>query len=507
MVREADSALLGNATYSQFCATILYDRIGRRRSDPDDADGRDDPDDSAGGWRAWDQRMHAAVFEVVVPDGGTTVRELAAHCLRRARETGAAQPDPASVREASQASPVSSASDALTGEPNAAAVARLFAEDHVSRVWLCDAATDQRLPDLLPVSESALADGDLVVLMIEHQPPGMYMLAPARNAEELLRWLPLREEVPGPSPMRGVLLYTEADIELAAYVRTHFHDLNALSGPDTLVFALERRAGRTAARRYWRRHLEPEVYRVMTAVRWLRWVPYDPHSAYEVAARLGIEPESLPCLAFLQGPDGPVHLREKVVFPVEHTSTAYFRALFGGIRRVLDPTKGNRLMGGTATEATTFAALRNAEADIKEALRPLVPAKPELSLSSSHVTIQEARVSMSENFTFNGQTTFINRPQDAVIRDFQNTYPAAAGTHDLARLLHLTLTSRDIPDQEREAVAAEIHRLADLVDEAEPDVPAALTRIDRLRAMLTSAADIAQPALTILASLSAILGA
>ncbi|MFF7098484.1 hypothetical protein ACFY9A_39915 [Streptomyces rubradiris] len=465
-----------------------------------------EPDDSGDRWRQLDQELHGAVFEVVVPDGGTMVRELAAHCLHRAREIGAAKPDPASVRKASSESPVSSPSDALAGELSATGAVRLAAVDYVSSVWLCDAATDQRLPDLLPISESELVDGDLVILVIEHQPPGRYMPFPAHNAGDLLRWLPLREKVPGPSPMRGVLLYTQADIELAAYVRTHFDDLNALSGPDTLVFAVERRVGRADARRYWRRRLEPEVYRVMTAVRWLRWVPHDPHSAYEVAARLGIGPESMPCLAFLHWPDGPVHLREKVVFPIEHTSTGYFRALFGGIRRVLDPTKGNRLMGGTATEARTFAALRNAEGDIKDALRLLVPAKPELSVNNSHVIIQEARVSMSENFNFNGETTFINRPQDTVIRDFQNTYSAASGTNNLARLLQLTLTSRNIPDEEREAVTVEIHRLADIVDAAEPDVPAALTRIDRLRAMLTPAADIAQPALAILASLSAILG-
>ncbi|MFF5447194.1 hypothetical protein [Streptomyces sp. NPDC012888] len=495
VVREEDRALMRNSTYSELCCSELHWAgvgVGDDR------------------WRALDRALHEGLFEVSVPDTGLTVGELKDLCLREARRIGAARPESPPVSESlPEIGPV--------GSPERIEAVRAALEDrlhrsHVSDVWLCDAATDQRLPDRQPLAESDLAEDDLVVLCIERLPAGAYLLASPRNAEELFAWLPLAADVPAPSGgprLWGVLLYTEADAELATYVRTHFGDLNALSGPDTRVFAVERVAGRADARRYWRQHLEPELYRVMAGVRWLRWVPHDPQGAYEVAARLGIGAERLPCLAFLHHSEEPVHQRdrEKVVFPVEHPSTEYLRTLFAGIRRVLDADAVGRPPGGPrAADAAAFAALRNAEADIKETLRPLVPAKPGLSVNHSNVVILEA--SVSENFHFEGEnTTFINRPQDTVVRDFQNKHTAAAATDDLARLLRLTLTSRDVPDEARQEASVEIHRLADLAEATEPDGPAVRTRIERLRALLGPATDIAQPALAILASLATVLGA
>ncbi|MGA4877077.1 hypothetical protein [Streptomyces lydicamycinicus] len=48
---------------------------------------------------------------------------------------------------------------------------------------------------------------------------------------------------------------------------------------------------------------------------------------------------------------------------------------------------------------------------------------------------------MTENFTFYGQTTFINRPVDTVIRDFQNTHGSVPHEEDLAALLRAVLAA------------------------------------------------------------------
>ncbi|RAG80542.1 hypothetical protein DN069_37600 [Streptacidiphilus pinicola] len=96
----------------------------------------------------------------------------------------------------------------------------------------------------------------------------------------------------------------------------------------------------------------------------------------------------------------------------------------------------------------------------------------------------------------------MNRPQDTVVRDFQNTYATAVGAPELRRLLELVLSSRDLSDQDREEAADAIHALARLGATPHPDLPAARPRLERLRALLSAGADIAKPALAILASLT-----
>ncbi|MER7407209.1 hypothetical protein ABT373_33245 [Streptomyces sp. NPDC000070] len=495
--------------------------------------------DGSAGTRRWselDRRVSERCFEISVPDTDLdtmTVGDLTTHCLAEARRVGAARPEPAPA-------------------PPSGPQEIFFDSDQVMDVWLSDPATDERLTEHLALRELGLTDGDLLVLSIEHPAQACYMMAAPPNPAELLRWLQLAENSTAPAGgprLWGVLLYTDADAELATYVRTHFDDLNALSGPATRVFVVERRASRPAAKKYWRRHMEPELYRVMSTMHWLQWTPYDPQGAYEIASLLGLGPELLPCLVFFHSPQGPLHEGEKIVFRIEHTSAAYFRALFGGIaqalrpvnasvrsaeaeqdRRVLErygPTseyysldvlKGtgkyapapdavrNLLAPHRAADAAAFAAVREAEKAIKSALRSAVPPAAGLTVHNSHVVVVSGAkgAEMSENFYFQGEnTTFINRPQDTVIRDFQNSYATAAHADELTRLLELVLSSRDLADPEREEAAGAVHDLARIGTQPEPDHAAARTRLERLRSMLSSSADIAQPALAILASLMA----
>ncbi|MGW1467084.1 hypothetical protein ACWCPT_22405 [Streptomyces sp. NPDC002308] len=63
------------------------------------------------------------------------------------------------------------------------------------------------------------------------------------------------------------------------------------------------------------------------------------------------------------------------------------------------------------------------------------------------------------------------------------------------------LESWDTPAPDQEEAAVAIHALARLG--AATDLPAVTTRVERLRTLLASSADIAQPAPAILASLGA----
>ncbi|MFE0444761.1 hypothetical protein [Streptomyces fungicidicus] len=525
-VREGDWA---DVTYGPYGAGHSYalDKLIRA--------GEFDAGAGTGRWGELDRRSSARRFEVVVPDDearNLTVDELLDRCLGEARRLGAARPRP----------------------PEAApGGVRLPGGSDVLGEWLADPTTDERLPGHLTVGGAGLTDGDLLVLCVEHLARADYSLAAPRNPAELLRWLQLTENATAPAGgprLWGVLLYTDADVELATYVRTHFDDLNVLSGPVTRVFVVERRVDRASARKYWRRHLEPELYRVMSVMRWLSWAPYDPQGAYEIASLLGLGPELLPCLVFFPSPQGRLHEGYKIVFRIEHTSAAYFRSLFGGINKALRPVAEavrtaeaeedrrrlaqygrtsdyysygaapfetreqapapdalrNLLAPGRAADASAFAAVRAAEQAIRTALRSAVPPPGGLAVHNSQVVVVSGNsgAEVTENFYFQGEnTTFINRPRDTVIRDFQNTYGTIRHADELTRLLELVLASEDMAAADRDAAAGEIHTLARICADPEPDLPAARTRVERLQALLASGADIAVPTSAILASLTA----
>ncbi|MGW8952729.1 hypothetical protein [Streptomyces sp. NPDC055709] len=410
------------------------------------------------------------------------------------------------------------------------------------RIWLADAVTHAALQPEELLDAAGVTDGDPLVLCIEQPARAMYALAPAPNPAELIRRLQLAENATAPDDgprLWGVLLYTDADIELATYVRTHFDDLNALSGPSTRVFVIERNADWSRAKPYWRRHLEPELYRVLSTMRWLQWQPYDPQGAYEIASLLGLNPALLPCLVLFHATEGPLHQGEKIVFRLDDASPASFRSLFGGIASALRPANDETLPDlaklmergrpsfapvppgstpetalrrlaapapGQGPDSAAFARVRAAADSIRAALRPAEPVRPDhthtFALHNCRVVVTSG-ASVSENFYFQGtNTTFINRPKDTVVRDFQHTYASGLGGDELTRLLELVLSSRDLSDADREEAAGAVHDLARITTAPEPDAPQVRTRLERLRELLAGGADIAQPALAIVASVA-----
>ena len=320
----------------------------------------------------------------------------------------------------------------------------------------------------------------------------------------------------------GALLYTDADAELATYVRTHFDDLNALSGPALRVFVIERPARWSTALRYWRPRLEPSLLRVFGAMRWLRWKPFDKHHAYDIARALDVSPSSLPCLVLFRG----VNSRRNVVFPIESVSPKYLRALFGlvadaagnkpqasvlpgrdmvpvtaedsdealgQVLRALPKASVPRAELGNDAEAIEMQAFRRvvaAQQQIRDTLRSYVEPHPP-------VVPDPRRSVMSETFNFHGPTTFINRPVDSVIQDFQNAYGTGAEADQLRELLRLVLTSTALPEPDRTRAAA-------AVDEAARELPHGHGILDRLKVVseiVARASDIAAPAADIIGRL------
>ncbi|MGY5128199.1 hypothetical protein [Streptomyces nigrescens] len=409
--------------------------------------------------------------------------------------------------------------------------------------------TDTAGADLLQeatVEETGLADGDAVLLYIERENFRDALMLGIPDPEKMFSLLQVAattERVTASPRLWGVLLYTEADTEIATYVRTHFDELNGLTGPQLGILVLERPARWSSARRYWRQALEPPLFRAFSALRWLAWQPYDKHRCHDIARELHIPPAQLPCLALFRGTD----TTQRLVFPIQDTSPAHFRRLFGAITEAIgttgtdeapaaswwphcdqnasgqygryrphhteDPDAAGRaavdMLRTLNTVAThhdqlAFEQARAAEQRILAALLPSADRAGQYELHGHNVVfLRPSGDSMTENFTFYGQTTFINRPVDTVIRDFQNIRGDVPHQEELAALLRAVLAA-PLNDTDREQAARTVVQVAD--DLAVPDHDAARNRLGTLRTALTGAAGVAQPALDIISRILPLLG-
>jgi hypothetical protein len=398
--------------------------------------------------------------------------------------------------------------------------------DHIQRIWLTD-ITSEELSGEITVREAGLDDGDVILLCIEHAPMAAYLLGVAPNPESLFRSLVLGAQSPSPngSPrLWGILLYTDSDVEIATYVREQFDELNALSGPLLRVFVLERPENWRSAKRYWRGRLEPSLYRVFGALQWLKWRPYERFRAYDIARQLGIDPQLMPCLVLLRSAGGT----SRITFPITGAPPSYLRRLFGEILRTLgtapEPYSISRAadfdtiyldmdgpdeVDSTEADRRAFDLVASAEDRIKQALEPHA-LDPKENTGTTYVlngfnTVLSKGSAMSDNFNFYGQTTFINRPVDTVIQDFQNAYSSVPEQGELGQLLRLVLSSKDLPDGAKEEAATTIHEVAGDLTDPGHDTGQTRTKLERLRATISRAADIAAPALEIIAAILSLL--
>lgn len=377
-------------------------------------------------------------------------------------------------------------------------------------IWLADPATGERLDGPETVGEAGLGDQDLVVLNAEHDYHIGYMMRPAANPQELfarLQLLAQRSETDQERPcVRGVLLYTEADVELARYVRRYFDELNILSGTTFEILVAERPSNWRAAKRYWREHLPPAEFRSMAALQWLIWKPFEKYRVYEVAQRLGVGFDQLPCLVLTTYPTS----QENLVFPIHEVSAKIFRTLFQSLYEVveddpvtsydlkadLEKTRGYRLFRLNGDSEAAWSRLR---AGYERMLGELTPVQGNVfTFRGSTVFVNRPGGQVSEQFNFHGQTTFVNRPTSTVISDFQNTYTGVTGQAELQQLLRLILQTGNLSNEDRERGAVLVHETAAEIATPQPDESLVKGRLDALAKLVTRAADIAEPAAVIL---------
>ena len=197
----------------------------------------------------------------------------------------------------------------------------------------------------------------------------------------------------------ATLLYTDADVELAKYVREHFDELHQMSGPRVILYVFEHppRDSTYAAPLFWKAQLDTAIYNAWAILGWTRSKPYDKTASYEIARSFGIFPDQLPCLSVFDRTDQ----EDKIVFPVSGDLTTFFRKTFSNIQHAL--------YLGPGYEIST-KILRNRE-------RRKLFNKIRESLSLVQMDMEGKQII----YNFYGQTVFINHPSGSVqLQDFQN---------------------------------------------------------------------------------------
>ncbi|MEM7131975.1 MAG: hypothetical protein AAF702_37025 [Chloroflexota bacterium] len=136
----------------------------------------------------------------------------------------------------------------------------------------------------------------------------------------------------------AALLYTDEDLEIATYVRNHFDALDKMSGHQMPVFVIEKpyvplngiHSGHSRVRRW----LESVIFARSQPTKTdynitPKSIVYNKNEAYDIALRLGLLPNQLPCLVFFHVLDQS----DKICIPLPGDEfTSFFRDIFSHVQ-------------------------------------------------------------------------------------------------------------------------------------------------------------------------------
>lgn len=133
----------------------------------------------------------------------------------------------------------------------------------------------------------------------------------------------------------GIILYTEEDNKLSHYIKDNFESLDKLTGDWCTIFLLERPPlGWEKSHLYWKEIFEDKFYEKFKFFNFLKNRKYQKSEVYDLARKLKIDINSLPCLVLLNPKnmlcksDDEYGSVEKIVFRIKEVSPEYFRDLF-----------------------------------------------------------------------------------------------------------------------------------------------------------------------------------
>lgn len=117
-----------------------------------------------------------------------------------------------------------------------------------------------------------------------------------------------------------------------------------------------------------------------------------------------------------------------------------------------------------------------------------------------------------EKYIFNGNTTFINKPRDTIIKDFQNKYITGKNIEkdninsEILKLFTLVKDSKNLSDEDREETSQALNSIADQVKENKCNKLTLKGMLIAIQEVVSKASDIADPSIAIISAISKLLG-
>ncbi len=142
--------------------------------------------------------------------------------------------------------------------------------------------------------------------------------------------------------LNGIFLYADSDREIVNYIRDNFDEFEKLTGDWNKIYILEKpKPNLDSLKKYWQSILYAELYEKFSLSRWLfKTKPFNRNESYDIARKLDILPEQLPCLVFLP-PLTEISGREKLIIPIQEVSANYFRKIFSTLEQIVKQTEKN----------------------------------------------------------------------------------------------------------------------------------------------------------------------
>jgi hypothetical protein len=196
------------------------------------------------------------------------------------------------------------------------------------------------------------------------------------------------------------------------------------------------------AKKYWRQYLDADTFNVLANLRWLFYKPYERRRAYEIAEKIGVRRDQLPCIALIYG-DPPQN--DLLVFPIPAPPTPmYFRSLFSHIYDAIGDTSGPSLNLDRGAHYG-FKRVAQGEPEYRGSM-PLLAAMADSESSTTSrassktgsrtvpwqtlrarydqivqaVTVASTTDTKVENYSFYGHTVFINHPGQGTVIHTKN---------------------------------------------------------------------------------------
>lgn len=119
---------------------------------------------------------------------------------------------------------------------------------------------------------------------------------------------------------------------------------------------------------------------------------------------------------------------------------------------------------------------------------------------------------MSDKFIFHGQTTFVDKPKDTIIQNFQNTYITGDSSEkdkinqEILKLIETLLESKLLSNDDKNETTQALHMMAEQIKEEKSNKLTVKGTLQAVQEIVSKTADIAVPGMAIISTIMRLLG-